>query len=86
MAFENRRYLVIPTSITGSIDFSQVLETSADTLRLSVDESKTFVKYDVNSRPDIYSAEYQEYTHPEILALLSTEEWTVPFDESGSMA
>ena len=113
MAFENRRYLVIPTSITGSIDFSQVLETSVDTLRLSVDETKTFVKYEVTvveeditetytdletgetqthttpagvyGRPSVYSAEYQ-YTHPEILALLSTEEWTVPFDESGSMA
>ena len=114
MAFENRRYLVIPTSITGSIDFSQVLETSVDTLRLSVDETKTFVKYEVTvveeditetytdpetgetqthttpagvyGRPSVYSAEYQEYTHPEILALLSTEEWTIPFDESGSMA
>ena len=86
MAFENRRYLVIPTSITGSIDFSQVLETSVETLRLSVDGAKTFVKYDVNARPDIYSAEYPEYNHPDILALLSTEEWTVPMDESGSMA
>ena len=31
--FENRRWLVIPTSLTSSIDFNQVLELSADTLR-----------------------------------------------------
>ena len=35
--YENRRYLVILTSIKEQIDFSQVLETSVDTLRMSVD-------------------------------------------------
>jgi len=81
MAFENRRYLVIPTTITGSIDFNEVLETSAETLRLSVDGTQTFVKYDKDQRPSIYSDEYVEYTHSEILELLSTEEWTAPTDE-----
>ena len=46
--FPNRRWLVIPTSITGSIDYNQVLESTTTTFRLSVDGSKTFVKYDVN--------------------------------------
>lgn len=45
--YPDRRWLVIPTSITGSINFSQVEETSIATLRLSVDESETFVKYPV---------------------------------------
>jgi len=81
MAFENRRYLVIPTTITGSIDFNEVLETSIETLRLSVDGTQTFVKYDKDQRPSIYSDEYVEYTHSEILELLSTEEWTAPMDE-----
>jgi hypothetical protein len=80
MTYENRRYLIIPTSITGSIDFSQVGETSVDTLRLSVDGTKTFVKYHVGSRPSIYSSDYSEYTHPQILEVLSTEEWTVPME------
>ena len=44
MAYENRKYLIIPTLITGSIDFNQVHETSSETLRLSVDGTKTFVK------------------------------------------
>lgn len=76
--FENRRWLVIPTSLTGSIDFSEVYETSIETLRLSIDESQTFVKYDVDQRPSIYDPQYTEYTHAEILALLSTEDWTDP--------
>jgi len=45
--FENRKYVIFEVSEIGSIDFSQVLETSAETLRKSVDERKTFVKYEV---------------------------------------
>ena len=52
--FENRRWLVIPTSITGSIDFTQVLEKSVDSLRLSTDGSKTFVKYEINEVTSSY--------------------------------
>lgn len=81
--YENRRYLVIPTSIKEQIDFSQVLETSVDTLRMSVDGLKTFVKYLVTieddfiyGRPSIYSEEYTEYTHDEFIQLLSTSGWT----------
>jgi len=45
--FPNRRWLVIPTSITGSINFDEVLEFSKDSLRTSVDGAYTFVKYEV---------------------------------------
>lgn len=45
--FENRRWLVIPTNITGSINFNEVKENDVDSLRLSNDGQKTFVKYDV---------------------------------------
>jgi hypothetical protein len=75
--YENRRYLVIPTSLTSSIDFNEVMETSIETLRLSMDGTQTFVKYDItNGRPSIYSESYTEYTHDSILELLSSEEWT----------
>jgi hypothetical protein len=46
--FPNRRWLIIPTTATGSIDFNQVLESSLESLRLSVDGTKTFVKYEIN--------------------------------------
>jgi len=79
--YDNRRYLIIPSSIVDNIDFSQVHETSKDTLRYSVDGTKTFIKYDLPDRPGIYSEEYNEYTHEEILEILSGEEWTSPMEE-----
>ena len=45
--FENRRWLVIPTSITGSINFDEVIEIGPESLRVSVDGTKTFVKYEI---------------------------------------
>lgn len=109
MAYDNRRYLIIPTSITGSVDFNQVHETSAETLRLSVDGTQTFVKYEVTEvtasytesypdpetdemiettieagvygRPSIYSEDYPEYTHSQILSILTGSEWTAPMED-----
>jgi hypothetical protein len=46
--FPNRRWLVIPATEVENVDFNQVLESSAETLRYSVDGSKTFIKYEVN--------------------------------------
>lgn len=76
--FDERRYLIIPTSITGSINFTQVHETSVETLRTSVDGAWTFVKYDSGSRPTIYSSEYNEYTYDEILNVLTGSLWNPP--------
>lgn len=45
--FENRRWLIIPTNITGSINFDEVIESGPESLRVSVDGSKTFVKYEI---------------------------------------
>jgi hypothetical protein len=101
--------LVIPTAITSSINFTQVIEYSANTLRLSTDKAKTFVKYDITDvtasytasyvnaitgetgsyiieagiygRPSIYSPEYPEYRHQEMLDILTTPEWTPPINE-----
>lgn len=82
--FENRNYMILSTSETGSVDFSQVLETSSQTLRLSVDESKTFVKWegDIPSSVSSLSTKEGPYTHSEILSILSTEIW---IDTSSSM-
>lgn len=79
--FESRNYLIIPASEVSKVDFAQVLETSPETLRYSVDETKTFVKWEdsVNLMPsfvdNIVGAE-GPYTHQEILQILSGPEWT----------
>ena len=82
--FENRNYMILSTSETGSVDFNEVLETSSQTLRLSVDESLTFVKWegDIPSSVSSLSTKEGPYTHSEILSILSTEIWT---DTSSSM-
>ena len=80
MHFENRHYVIFDLSEIDTIDFSEVMETSADTLRKSVDESKSFVKYEGDQPPSVaaLTTKSQEYTHEEILALLAGEEWTDP--------
>lgn len=46
--FPNRRWLVIPTTEVENVDFNQVHENSPETLRYSVDGTKTFIKYEIN--------------------------------------
>lgn len=69
-----KSYVIIDSSEVDSIDFDQVLETSANTLRYSLDGTQTFVKYK-GDQPSFLSGK-QEYTHSEILAILATDEWT----------
>ena len=77
---ENRRWVIIDKDDVSSVDFSQVLETSADTLRYNNDGSKTFVKYE-GSQPSFLSGK-TEYTHSQILAILNDESgewWSDPY-------
>ena len=70
----SRKYVIINADEVDSVDFSQVDETSADTIRYSVDGSKTFVKYEGAKPGFLYGKD--TYTHSEILAVLSGDEWT----------
>ena len=71
----SRKYVIINADEVDSVDFSQVDETSADTVRYSVDGTKTFVKFDTDTTPSFLVGKTQ-YTHSEILAILATDEWT----------
>lgn len=68
------KYVIIDASEVGNIDFYQVAETSADTLRYSLDGTKTFVKFKGDT-PSFLIGEPQ-YNHAEILNILSGPEWT----------
>ena len=74
--FDNRRWVIIDKDDVSSVDFSQVLETSADTLRYSTNGNKTFVKYE-GSQPSFLTGK-TVYNHSEILAILNEVdgEWT----------
>jgi hypothetical protein len=81
MSYENREFMIFNVSELSQIDFTQVLETSIDTIRKSVDETKTFVKWEgVIIPPSVESLTTKEgpYTYEEILTILSTEEWNSP--------
>tara|TARA_Y100000310_G_scaffold129911_1_gene129079 strand:+ start:1155 stop:1397 length:243 start_codon:yes stop_codon:yes gene_type:complete len=69
MEFNNNKYVIIGKDEVDSVDFTKVLETSANTLRYSNDDSKTFVKYE-GDQPSFLSGK-TEHTHSEILAILN---------------
>jgi hypothetical protein len=81
--YEQRNFAIFSTTEIDKIDFSQVLETSADTLRKSVDETKTFVKWDGEAPNFIQELTTLEgpYTYSEILEILNGPEWTAPMEE-----
>ena len=81
MAYENREFMIFNVSELPNIDFTQVLESSIDTVRKSVDQTKTFVKWDGTTIPpsvDSLTTKEGPYTYSEILAILATPEWTDP--------
>lgn len=43
---ENRQYMIFSLSEVDAIDFNEVLQTSAETLRKSIDGTKSFVKWE----------------------------------------
>ena len=71
----NKKYIIITKDEVASVDFSQVDETSINTLRYNSDGTKTFVKFE-GATPSFLNGKTQ-YTHDEILAELSKSEWII---------
>jgi hypothetical protein len=81
MEYTNREFMIFNVSELNQIDFSQVLETSADTVRKSVNQTKTFVKWDGETIPSsVNSLTTKEgpYTYSEIVGILATSELIDP--------
>ena len=75
----NRTYIILTVEEADDIVFADVMETSADTLRWSTDNSKTFVKF-AGTTPS-WLAGKTAYNHTEILAILNDEDgewWSDP--------
>lgn len=70
----SRKYVIINADEVSSVDFSEVEETSENTLRYSLDGSKTFVKFE-GETPNFLDGKTQ-YTIEEILPILAGSEWT----------
>ena len=77
---EDRVYVIISTTETGSIDFNEIYETAPYTMNTNVSGSKTFVKWE-GAMPDTIEAlktKEGPYTHTEILNILQEPEWSLP--------
>ena len=77
--FEDRNYVIFNVSEIDVIDFSEVLETRSESLRKSIDETLTFVKWVGETVPtcvENLTTKTQYYTHEEILEILRTEIWS----------
>ena len=81
MDYNNRHFMIFSVTELPNIDFTQVNETSAETVRKSIDGTKTFVKWDGDNIPssvETLTTKEGPYTYEEILIILSTEEWVSP--------
>ena len=72
------KYIIFDSSELNKINFDEVLETSVTTVRLSVNGSKTFVKYTSNEMPaSISSLTTKEgpFDINEISIILNNSDW-----------
>ena len=79
--YTNRKFMIFAVIELPMIDFTQVCESSIDTVRRSVDGTKTFVKWDSEGIPssvDSLTTKEGPYTYEEILNILSKPEWSDP--------
>ena len=67
------KYVIFEIANLDTVNFNEVLENNADTLRLSIDGTKTVLKFNGNT-PD-FLVGLQQYNHQEILAIMQTPEW-----------
>ena len=76
-------YCTIKIEDLDLIDFDQVFETSADTIRIKLDLTLFLIKY--NTEPTFITdgtvIPEGTYTHSEILVLMRSPEWNGPPDE-----
>ena len=80
MAHDNRKYVVFDLTEVDTIDFDEVMETTADTLRKNLAETQSFVKYEGDQPVSVAAliTKSQAYTHEEIINLLNGDEWNDP--------
>ena len=74
--YNSHTYIIVDTSEVDSVDFNEVINTSKEMLRYSVDGSKFVVKYEGDT-PSFLEGK-TEYTHSEVLTIMATDEWTDP--------
>ena len=75
----DRQYVIITADEVSTVNFDDVLETSADTLRYNVAGDETFVKYEGPKPRCLYGKD--TLSHSAMLTVLSGEAWTETMEE-----
>ena len=81
MNYSDRTYSTVLTSGIGSVDFSQVMETSADTVRKSVDKTEFVLKWKTVDWPSFVTPSGSMVptwsgSHADCLTLMATDAWS----------
>ncbi len=79
-----RIYAVIDIKDLDLIDFSQIEETSSNTIRKSIDNTQFVIKWQEGYEPTFIAdgtvIPVGIYTHSEAIELMSTPEWSEPIE------
>jgi hypothetical protein len=72
--------MIFNVSELNQINFDDVLETDINTVRKSIDQTKTFTKWEGDIPQCIQDLNTKEgpYTYDEMLTILATPEWIEP--------
>ena len=72
-----RVFIIFNISELNKIDFDQVLETSVNTIRKSLDRSKTFIKWEGTTPEFVSSLTTAEgpYTYQQMMQILDGPDW-----------
>lgn len=74
---KNRNFIIFNVSELNLVNFNEVLENSAETVRKSIDGTKTFIKWDDKKPNFLNNLKTREgpYTYDQMTGILFTSEW-----------
>lgn len=78
---KNRNFIIFNVSELNLVNFDEVLETNTETVRKSLDGTKTFIKWE-DKKPDFLNdlkTKEGPYTYDQMITILNGPEWTKPF-------
>ena len=76
MSFENRKWVIVNVSAITDEMISSAIQSSMETLRKTLDNSKAILKWDGDT-PSVFDG-MATFSHSEILTELAKSAWTAP--------
>ena len=84
MKINQKTYAIISVSELDLIDFSEIDETSKDTIRINNEQTQFVIKWENGYTPTFITDDsvvpVGTYNHAEILEIMATAEWSEPIE------